>query len=729
MRNHLLQASIAALCLIGQGSLNLHAQGKFTPEDIGQTVKGYQDDFTGAARNPNWVPVPPELDMYEQANGVLRVTVVGEALDTHLLYAAPGYDDSTQEVLARIRVTAFGTGDAPRCGVAVGVNPDNSQGINLHFRDSNQDGLGRQFKLLDDRRAWGPRGLDIDWEDNAWHWLRLRQTGPGADATNNIFAKVWLADGSVAEPGDWQMTWRRSDRIGFAGIVGSSIGGLSEFEVDYILIKAEGLPSIKVASSAFPTPSFLSIQQHPKNITADAGKTATFNAEASGSATVTYQWQKANVGSTNFANIAGATSKTYITPPLTRSDDGARFRCVASITGVSVISQEAALTIESPPTLVSASAGIDRVLDSVSVAFSEPVSAATATNIANYAINGATVKAAKLLANGTNVVLNTSALSSSGSHTLTVNAIKDLAGNAIVANSQIAVSLALQMPADFGLTVLGFQDDFASATRDPNWTPVPPENDNYAPTNGVLRVTVVGEGLDTHLLYTAAGYNDGAQEVLARIRVTAFAVGDGARCGIAVGVDPETSQGINLHFRDNNQDGILGRQFKLLDDRRAWGPGVDIKWENNTWYWLRLLQSNSVATDGPNIRAKTWPADGTVKEPANWQLNWSRNDRVGFAGIVGSSIGGLSEFEVDYILIKAEGLPNIKVGSSAFPVTAAAPKIALARSGNTLALTWTGGGTLETADLITGPWTSVAGASSPRSVSIAGTAKFFRLRQ
>ena len=36
-----------------------------------------------------------------------------------------------------------------------------------------------------------------------------------------------------------------------AGLVGSSIGGISDYDVDYILIKAEGLPTTTVAASAF----------------------------------------------------------------------------------------------------------------------------------------------------------------------------------------------------------------------------------------------------------------------------------------------------------------------------------------------------------------------------------------------------------------------------------------------------------------------------------------------
>ena len=222
------------------------------PAELGQTVNGFQDDFTGATRNPNWVVRGPGGDGYEQADGLLRVSVrTGDP--NHLLYEASGYSTNVQEVLARMRVVAFGVNaDGPRGGLGVGVATNNSQGINLHFRNSTQDNVaGRQWKLLDDARAWGPAGLKSDWQTNVWYWLRLRQEKDAGGGTNDVFAKVWAADGATPEPAAWQMTWNyiptRSERGGFAGITGSSIDGIGSFEVDYVLIKADGLPSIKVA--------------------------------------------------------------------------------------------------------------------------------------------------------------------------------------------------------------------------------------------------------------------------------------------------------------------------------------------------------------------------------------------------------------------------------------------------------------------------------------------------
>lgn len=242
------------------------------PVELGQTVNGFQDDFTGATRDPNWTPTGPGGDLYEQADGLLRVTV-RSGDPNHLLYTAPGYSTNVQEVLARIRIIAFGVNaDGPRGGLGVGVGT-NSQGINLHFRSFTQDAVaGRQFKLLDDARAWGPAGLKIDWQTNTWYWLRLRQEKDAGGGTNDVFGKVWVADGQTPEPSSWQMNWNyiptRSERGGFAGITGSSIDGVGNFEVDYVLIKAEGLPSIKVA---FPeqgppptTPEFTDINRASK---------------------------------------------------------------------------------------------------------------------------------------------------------------------------------------------------------------------------------------------------------------------------------------------------------------------------------------------------------------------------------------------------------------------------------------------------------------------------------
>ena len=78
------------------------------PVDAGTTVNGFQDNFTGNALGANWVV--HGYKVYSVSGGLLHVTLAGGD-PNHLLYELPGYDDTVQEVLARIRVLNFGSGD------------------------------------------------------------------------------------------------------------------------------------------------------------------------------------------------------------------------------------------------------------------------------------------------------------------------------------------------------------------------------------------------------------------------------------------------------------------------------------------------------------------------------------------------------------------------------------------------------------------------------------------
>jgi len=81
------------------------------------------------------------------------------------------------------------------------------------------------------------------------------------------------------------------------------------------------------------------ITTQPLNKTVTAGQTASFAVVATGTAPLTYQWQKSGI------NIAGATAATYTTPVTTTSDNGASFAAVVSNTAGSVTSAAATLTV------------------------------------------------------------------------------------------------------------------------------------------------------------------------------------------------------------------------------------------------------------------------------------------------------------------------------------------------------------------------------------------------
>lgn len=64
------------------------------------------------------------------------------------------------------------------------------------------------------------------------------------------------------------------------------------------------------------------------------------------------------------------------------------------------------------------------------------------------------------------------------------------------------------------------------------------------------------------------------------------------------------------------------------------------------------------------------------------------------------------------------------------PTAAGEIRASIARNANgTLTISWTGGGALQAAPAVTGPWSDVAGAASPYTVTPTGTAQFYRIRQ
>jgi endoglucanase len=69
------------------------------------------------------------------------------------------------------------------------------------------------------------------------------------------------------------------------------------------------------------------ITKQPASQSVMPGQTATFTVEATGIGTLSYQWSRANPGSTTFTPLTGATASSYITPVLAAAaDHGASYR-------------------------------------------------------------------------------------------------------------------------------------------------------------------------------------------------------------------------------------------------------------------------------------------------------------------------------------------------------------------------------------------------------------------
>ena len=85
------------------------------------------------------------------------------------------------------------------------------------------------------------------------------------------------------------------------------------------------------------------ITTQPAALSVVAGKAASFTVVATGSATLTYQWQK------NGTDISGATASTYTIPATSIGDSGAKFLVVVSNSAGKATSNPAILTVTAAP--------------------------------------------------------------------------------------------------------------------------------------------------------------------------------------------------------------------------------------------------------------------------------------------------------------------------------------------------------------------------------------------
>ncbi len=200
--------------------------------------------------------------------------------------------------------------------------------------------------------------------------------------------------------------------------------------LDALLLQLTSLPQPTNPGPAESALATFYITQSPVDSFTTPGKTATFTVAATATGAITYKWQSKAPGAADFSDIPGATSASYTTATVTDAMGGTQYRALVSSGGKTLTSGAATLiTDAAAPTIILANGSPD--LKQVTVTFNEKLNDASATTAANYSINnGVTVTSATLDASGKVVTLKTSNQTSGTAYTLTVNGVKDIAGNA-----------------------------------------------------------------------------------------------------------------------------------------------------------------------------------------------------------------------------------------------------------------------------------------------------------
>ena len=205
------------------------------------------------------------------------------------------------------------------------------------------------------------------------------------------------------------------------------------------------------------------ITTQPANATVAEGASATFNVMLARSLGATYQWHS------NGVRIAGATNATFTVSPATLIASNSTYFVGVTNSYGGTNSNLATLNVTpdtTRPTMATVSALDPNV---VTVLYSEPVEAATATNLANYAVTGGiTLQGARFGADTRTVILSVAPLAGGVTYTLTVNNVRDRATtpNTILANSTRTFSLNSQ-PLPIGYLFPGPEPIGPSRRRSP----------------------------------------------------------------------------------------------------------------------------------------------------------------------------------------------------------------------------------------------------------------------
>lgn len=145
-----------------------------------------------------------------------------------------------------------------------------------------------------------------------------------------------------------------------------------------------------------PAPAVVApaITMQPASQTILAGKTATFSVADTGTAPLTYQWNK------NGAAISGATLSAYTTPAVSASDNGSQFTVSVSNSAATVNSSAAVLTVNpGTPVLTASVSSVSFGNVNVSSSASQNVTL-TNTGTANVTISNVSISGAGFNAGG-----------------------------------------------------------------------------------------------------------------------------------------------------------------------------------------------------------------------------------------------------------------------------------------------------------------------------------------
>lgn len=493
---------------------------------------------------------------------------------------------------------------------------------------------------------------------------------------------------------------------------------------------AAALTGAWIAAYADPNGQELEITGQPASATILENRSVTLKVAITTNArTVAYQWKK------NGVNISGANTASYTTPKLQLADNGAKYSVEVVIAGIVKNSSEATITVnkDTVPPVVSSVAAIKREKANtyeITVAYDEEVKDAEAGAAANFSVTGGTITKAAYIARSASTVLTVTGLGAGASFEVTARNITDIFGNKSTESKKSGKSGSVNW-AQVGGTEHGFAPAVA-AVGDNGFDVYSGGSafwNNYDETTFVYEKVTGDFDKKVRVQYQ----DSSSQWARAGLMVREVLNEEQGRDDTSV----KFSRYQHVHVNPTIKwDGGAGNNGHELNQRLTPGAATTAPGANNNTAppypnaWVRLKRVGQEfsfyrSSDGVNwvsMGAQSYPqnfadkdADGNAVPPFPATLYVGPN--------FGPENGNITE--ADRKLWKVEFRDYGDVTS----VTAVGP-IAIKVEGNNAVLSWSGTATLQVADSVTGPYTDVAGATSPRTVTpVAGQQKYYRLKQ
>lgn len=549
-------------------------------------------------------------------------------------------------------------------------------------------------------------------------------TGPvarGAAAVGVPFTVGWHTDG----PGG--LYERSTSYIAEMALYNRSLS-----EAELADIQQQLLLSYFVESGA------ATVSTPPQGLVRNQFDSASFNVIAGGTPPITYQWLKGG------SPIPGATLQTYTIPSVSPADQAFYSVAVSNSFG-GTVSSAAFLTVipdTNAPTVVSALLNVATNTE-VTVTFSELVNPASATNTANYSLSGGgSVSSIIAVAQTSNltwsnyvfkVVLTTSPITSQ--ETLTVTGVQDRGGNASAAQATIYVPSVIGAPPTANRLLWLAADTNVLA-------------DNI----GVYEWQDMSGAANTHNAFASIGnVQPGISEFPNGIHpVVSF---DGSSLLALQNQADFNLQHFSVYLVAAVNTANAARDW--LGNWEGWvlgsadGDPTSIKWSHwevgNTY---RPLESGSVlqsmvpayivGTFTTNTQTKTLSVNGRLRstQPSTGTIEYGTARGLALGSlfddtVVQGLVGNIAE-----VLIYSDVSPaqdtaiQQYIASKYFRVTSVSPVLNIQSGGGGVTITWNAPGfQLQRASNVAGPWTDVAGATSPYSIPASGSGWFYRLWQ